>query len=89
MARQRQGGGFLRLLSFLGFVLSVLCAVYIGMQLFGGGQQKADIAKAIDAGEYAMFPLLPTVGYVQTDGKIYIDSTDADLKIAVIEVNNN
>lgn len=51
MARQRQGGGFLRLLSFLGFILSVLCAVYIGMQLFGGGQQEADIAKAIELAE--------------------------------------
>jgi hypothetical protein len=48
MARQRQGGSFLKLLSFLGFVLSVLCAVYIGTQIFGSDQTQADIAQAIE-----------------------------------------
>ena len=48
-----------------------------------------DIAKEVAAGETAMFPMLPTHGYIQADGKIYLNTTSADLVVAVIKVNDN
>lgn len=39
----------------------------------------------VDAGEYGFLPI-PATGYTQSDGTIYIDTTDADVKLCVIKL---
>ncbi len=44
------------------------------------------IAKTIAAGAFAVFPLLPTVGFQQSDGAVSLTASSANLKVAVIRL---
>lgn len=45
-----------------------------------------DCVRTLAAGEIAVFPLFPTRGWAQADGSIYLDSTSALLKLAVVRL---
>lgn len=45
-----------------------------------------NIVKAIAAGAYAVFPMLPTLGFQQSDGAVSISGTSASLKVAIIKL---
>jgi hypothetical protein len=40
----------------------------------------------IAAGAYAVFQMFPTDGWMQSDGYIYVDSSDAAVKLAVVKL---
>lgn len=40
----------------------------------------------IAAGAYALFQMFPTDGWMQSDGYIYVDSSDAAVKLAVVKL---
>ncbi len=42
--------------------------------------------KAVAAAAYACSQLFPIIGYRQTNGQVYIDSTDADLKVCILRL---
>lgn len=48
--------------------------------------RSGDLVKAIAANAYAMIGPVSDIGWKQTDGNIYIDTTDVDLMIAVITI---
>lgn len=43
-----------------------------------------DAAKAMAASSFAVFQMFPTKGWIQSDGNIYIDTTSANIKVAVV-----
>ena len=47
--------------------------------------RETDAVKQIAAGAYAIFQMFPTDGFQQSDGKVWIDVDDADLKLAVVK----
>jgi hypothetical protein len=40
----------------------------------------------IAAGAYAIFQMFPTDGWMQADGYVYVDSSDAAVKLAVVKL---
>lgn len=49
--------------------------------------RSADIdAVSIPAGEYRVLQRFPVDGWQQSDGKLYIDASDADVRFAVIKL---
>ncbi len=49
------------------------------------GRQEHITDESVAAGEYAVFGPVAKEGWAQTDRKIYLDSSDPDMKVAVIE----
>ncbi len=41
-------------------------------------------AYSIGAGEFAVFGPLKSTGWIQTDGKVYLEASSADLKLGVV-----
>lgn len=44
-------------------------------------------AHSLAAGAYKVFPRFPTAGWQQTDGRLYIDAADAEVKFAVLTID--
>jgi hypothetical protein len=48
--------------------------------------REGDATVAIAAGAYRIFQVFPTKGWMQSDGYIWVDVTDAAIKLAVVKL---
>jgi hypothetical protein len=55
----------------------------------GGGRTGDIAAYSIGAGEYAVFGPFDLDGWVQTDGKLYLEAEHAEVKFGVVDLSNH